>query len=84
MEEIIYKSSKGYVVENKKENTIRIFEDGMALYDGIPDRFTTETKINYKTGLWQRWAVTGYQVLYDKKYENNRNGALEDGKKMVS
>lgn len=81
MRKRIYETPRGYVEE--EGNVIFLYTYGLASYDGIIDKFVSETRINYETGLYQEWTSTNYYANYFDKYKGNREKALEEAFKQL-
>ena len=50
--------------------------------DGMMDTHYNETRINYKSGLFQEWVATGYHANY-YDWCKNRNAVISHGKRIL-
>lgn len=72
-ETVIFKSDNGFISENKTEGYIKIMKKSARNFDGIMDNHYNETRINYRTGLYQAWSATGYSANFYEQYKGRDN-----------
>ena len=66
----IFNNDNGFISENATEGYIKIMKKSVRNFDGIPDTYYNETRINYRTGLYQAWSATGYNANFYEQYKD--------------
>ena len=72
-ERLRYSCPKGYIVEKAKEHCFRVARYSKVFEDGFVGDAIAETKVNYKTGLYQYSDSCGYSARYFDEYKGKRN-----------
>ena len=82
MEREIFRNENGFITEDEENGYIKVMVKGVRNFDGVPDTYYNETRMNYKTGLFQSWRATGYNANY-YDWCKDRNGVISHGKRML-
>lgn len=78
----VFSNQNGYISEDTEEGSIQIMVKCTRNLDGIVSNDYHQKKINYKTGLYQDWAATGYYANYYEQYKN-RKTAMQHGLSLL-
>lgn len=79
----VFENQNGYIMENKEYGYIVIIGKVVRNSDGLIEPHHNETRINYKTGLFQSWTSSEYaEIYYD--WCKDRNAVISHGKRMLT
>lgn len=81
MEKKIFSNDSGFIMENETDGCVKIMVKSVRNLDGIIDTDYKETRINYKSGLFQEWGYKYFAQYYD--WCKDRNTVISHGKRML-
>lgn len=81
MEKKIFSNDNGFIMENETDGYVKIMVKSVRNLDGMMDAHYNETRINYKSGLFQEWGYKYFVEYYD--WCKDRNTVISHGKRML-
>lgn len=82
MEKKIFSNDNGFIMENETDGYVKIMVKSVRNLDGMMDTHYNETRINYKSGLFQEWRARGYYASY-YDWCKDRSAVISHGKRML-